>query len=207
MRGVRKRASTHGWVRAGRRGRLNRRPIDPARRRAERGGRSFVRRRRRRRRRHRPARPVAETRRGPNVEHPIGPTRSDPIQPPRDERARSTTTDGVRAIPSASRGRRRETPRLGRGSVLERARRRGEEKNKRKPKTRVRRASARVVNRPRTRPGWRRAWRGTSSVFNRSCVDMSSEAKTHIEAFVRPSVRFFIRPFPNRGVMNGEIVI
>lgn len=25
----------------------------------------------------------------------------------------------------------------------------------------------------RTRPGWRRAWRGTSS-FNRSCVDMSS---------------------------------
>ena len=99
MRGVRKRASTHGWVRAGRRGRLNRRPIDPARRRAERGGRSFVRRRRRRRRRHR--RPVAETRRGPNVEHPIGPTRSDPIQPPQDERARSTTTDGVRAIPSA----------------------------------------------------------------------------------------------------------
>ena len=101
MRGVRKRASTHGWVRAGRRGRLNRRPIDPARRRAERGGRSFVRRRRRRRRRRH--RPVAETRRGPNVEHPIGPTRSDPIQPPRDERARSTTTDGVRAIPSASR--------------------------------------------------------------------------------------------------------
>jgi len=97
VRGVRKRASTHGWVRAGRRGRLNRRPIDPARRRAERGGRSFV--RRRRRRRHR--RPVAETRRGPNVEHPIGPTRSDPIQPPQDERARSTTTDGVRAIPSA----------------------------------------------------------------------------------------------------------
>ena len=199
MRGVRKRASTHGWVRAGRRGRLNRRPIDPARRRAERGGRSFV--RRRRRRRHR--RPVAETRRGPNVEHPIGPTRSDPIQPPQDERARSTTTDGVRAIPSASRARRRETPRLGRGSVLERARRRREEKNKRKPKTRVRRASARVVNRPRTRPGWRRAWRGTSSVFNRSCVDMSSETKTYIEGFVRSP----ICPFPNRGVMNGEIVI
>jgi len=140
VRGVRKRASTHGWVRAGRRGRLNRRPIDPARRRAERGGRSFVRRRRRRRRRHRP---VAETRRGPNVEHPIGPTRSDPIQPPQDERARSTTTDGVRAIPSARARRRRETTRLGRGSVLERARRRREEKNKRKPKTRVRRASAR----------------------------------------------------------------
>ena len=199
MRGVRKRASTHGWVRAGRRGRLNRRPIDPARRRAERGGRSFV--RRRRRRRHR--RPVAETRRGPNVEHPIGPTRSDPIQPPQDERARSTTTDGVRAIPSARARRRRETPRLGRGSVLERARRRREEKNKRKPKTRVRRASARVVNRPRTRPGWRRAWRGTSSVFNRSCVDMSSETKTYIEGFVRSP----ICPFPNRGVMNGEIVI
>lgn len=204
MRGVRKRASTHGWVRAGRRGRLNRRPIDPARRRAERGGRSFVRRRRRRRRRHRP---VAETRRGPNVEHPIGPTRSDPIQPPRDERARSTDDGWRSGDPERARARRRETPRLGRGSVLERARRRREEKNKRKPKTRVRRASARVVNRPRTRPGWRRAWRGTSSVFNRSCVDMSSETKTHIEAFVRPSVFSSVRPFPNRGVMNGEIVI
>jgi len=199
VRGVRKRASTHGWVRAGRRGRLNRRPIDPARRRAERGGRSFVRRRRRRRRRHRP---VAETRRGPNVEHPIGPTRSDPIQPPQDERARSTTTDGVRAIPSAravvvERQRGSDAARSSSGRVG------GEKKKTNESRRRGFVERARVVNRPRTRPGWRRAWRGTSSVFNRSCVDMSSETKTYIEGFVRSP----ICPFPNRGVMNGEIVI
>ena len=35
----------------------------------------------------------------------------------------------------------------------------------------------RVVAAQRTRPGWRRAWRGTSS-FNRSCVDMSSARAT-----------------------------
>ena len=201
MRGVRKRASTHGWVRAGRRGRLNRRPIDPARRRAERGGRSFV--RRRRRRRHR--RPVAETRRGPNVEHPIGPTRSDPIQPPQDERARSTTTDGVRAIPSARARRRRETPRLGRGSVLERARRRREEKNKRKPKTRVRRASASSIDHVPGRDGGAHGEGHLQSSIARAWICRPRRRRTSRGSSERPSAR--PRPFPNRGVMNGEIVI
>jgi len=202
VRGVRKRASTHGWVRAGRRGRLNRRPIDPARRRAERGGRSFV--RRRRRRRHR--RPVAETRRGPNVEHPIGPTRSDPIQPPQDERARSTTTDGVRAIPSAravavERQRGSDAARSSSGRVG------GEKKKTNESRRRgfVERARASSIDHVPGRDGGAHGEGHLQSSIARAWICRPRRRRTSRGSSERPSAR--PRPFPNRGVMNGEIVI
>lgn len=111
------------------------------------------------------------------------PIRSDPIQPPPSARMGTDDASGDDSLGGEpiDRWTRTSSPSL---PCALAERKTNEKKETRRVASRRRRPS----NNKRTRPGWRRAWRGTSS-FNRSCVDMSSTPSDRARKFEKCRVR------------------